>query len=39
MVTWNGLIFAAFTEAARALERDDHRKAAERNAAFALRGL
>ena len=36
---WNGLTLAAFAEAARALGRDDYRRAAERNAAFVLDNL
>ena len=36
---WNGLMLAAFAEAARVLRRDDYRAVAERNAAFQLRAL
>ena len=36
LTAWNGLMLAAFAEAARALGRDDYRRAAERNAAFVL---
>jgi len=39
LTSWNGLMLAAFAEAARALGRDDYRHAAERNAAFLLRRL
>ena len=47
LTSWNGLMLAAFAEAARALERDDgsrslaasYRKVAERNAEFLLREL
>jgi len=34
--SWNGLMLAAFAEAAQALERDDYRQVAERNATFLL---
>jgi hypothetical protein len=37
--SWNGLMLAAFAEAARALDRDDYRRVAERNANFLLREL
>jgi uncharacterized protein YyaL (SSP411 family) len=36
LTSWNGLILAAFAEAARALDRDDYRRVAERNAEFLL---
>jgi uncharacterized protein YyaL (SSP411 family) len=36
LTSWNGLILAAFAEAARALYRDDYREIAERNADFLL---
>jgi hypothetical protein len=36
LASWNGLMLAAFAEAARALERDDYLKVAERNAQFLL---
>jgi uncharacterized protein YyaL (SSP411 family) len=36
LVSWNGLMLAAFAEAARVLERDDYREVAERNAGFLL---
>jgi len=36
---WNGLMLAAFAEAARVLPRDDYRAIAERNAEFLLREL
>ncbi len=36
---WNGLMLAAFAEAARVLRRDDYRAVAERNAAFLLREM
>jgi uncharacterized protein YyaL (SSP411 family) len=47
LTSWNGLMLAAFAEAARALDRDDgsralatsYRKVAERNADFLLREL
>jgi uncharacterized protein YyaL (SSP411 family) len=39
LVSWNGLMLAAFAEAARALEREDYRQVAERNAAFLLHDL
>jgi uncharacterized protein YyaL (SSP411 family) len=39
LTSWNGLMLAAFAEAARALNRDDYRQVAERNADFLLREL
>jgi uncharacterized protein YyaL (SSP411 family) len=39
LTSWNGLMLAAFAEAARALDRDDYREVAERNAGFVLREL
>ncbi len=39
LTSWNGLMLAAFAEAARALNRDDYREAAERNAGFVLTEL
>jgi uncharacterized protein YyaL (SSP411 family) len=39
LTSWNGLMLAAFAEAARALDRGDSRLVAERNAAFILREL
>ncbi|MFQ5614588.1 MAG: thioredoxin domain-containing protein [Anaerolineae bacterium] len=39
LTAWNGLMLAAFAEAARVLKRDDYRQIAERNAAFVLREL
>jgi uncharacterized protein YyaL (SSP411 family) len=39
LTSWNGLMLAAFAEAARTLNRDDYRQVAERNAAFLLREL
>ena len=36
LASWNGLTLAAFAEAARALDRDDYRRVAERNAEFVL---
>jgi uncharacterized protein len=39
LTSWNGLMLAAFAEAARALGRDDYRRVAERNADFLLREL
>jgi hypothetical protein len=38
-VAWNGLMLAAFAEAARVLDRDDYREVAVRNAHFLLREL
>jgi uncharacterized protein YyaL (SSP411 family) len=39
LTSWNGLMLAAFAEAARALDRDDYRLVAERNADFLVRNL
>jgi uncharacterized protein YyaL (SSP411 family) len=39
LTSWNGLMLAAFAEAARALDRDDCRQVAENNADFLLREL
>jgi uncharacterized protein YyaL (SSP411 family) len=39
LTSWNGLMLAAFAEAARYLKRDDYRLVAERNAEFLLREL
>jgi uncharacterized protein YyaL (SSP411 family) len=39
LTSWNGLMLAAFAEAARALDRDDYRQVAERNADFLLSEL
>jgi len=39
LTSWNGLMLAAFAEAARALGRTDYRRLAERNADFLLREL
>jgi uncharacterized protein YyaL (SSP411 family) len=39
LTSWNGLMLAAFAEAARALNRDDYCMIAERNADFLLREL
>jgi uncharacterized protein YyaL (SSP411 family) len=39
LTSWNGLMLAAFAEAARALDRDDYRMVAERNAGFLLRDI
>ncbi len=39
LTSWNGLMLAAFAEAARALNRDDYREVAQRNAEFLLREL
>ena len=36
LTSWNGLMLAAFAEAARALGREDYRRVAERNADFLL---
>jgi hypothetical protein len=36
LTAWNGLLLRALAEAARVLERDDYRAAAERNAEFVL---
>jgi hypothetical protein len=39
LTSWNGLMLAAFAEAARVLNRDDYWQVAERNADFLLREL
>jgi uncharacterized protein YyaL (SSP411 family) len=39
LTSWNGLMLAAFAEAARVLDRDDYCLVAERNADFLLREL
>ncbi len=39
LTSWNGLMLAAFAEAARALGRDDYWQVARRNADFLLREL
>jgi uncharacterized protein YyaL (SSP411 family) len=39
LTSWNGLMLAAFAEAARVLDRDDYCTIAERNADFLLREL
>jgi len=39
LTSWNGLMLAAFAEAARALDRDDYRQLAEHNADFVLNEL
>ena len=39
LTSWNGLMLAAFADAARALGRDDYQQIAERNADFLLREL
>jgi len=39
LTSWNGLMLAAFAEAARVLKRDDYRQIAERNAGFLLSEL
>jgi uncharacterized protein YyaL (SSP411 family) len=39
LTSWNGLMLAAFAEAARVLDRNDYRRVAERNAAFLLNKL
>ena len=39
LTSWNGLMLAAFAEAARTLNRDDYRRVAERNAGFVLNEL
>jgi uncharacterized protein YyaL (SSP411 family) len=39
LTSWNGLMMAAFAEVARALDRDDYRMIAERNADFLLHEL
>ncbi|MGQ9598378.1 MAG: thioredoxin domain-containing protein [Anaerolineae bacterium] len=39
LTSWNGLMLAAFAEAARSLDRSDYHLVAERNAEFLLREL
>lgn len=39
LTAWNGLMMAAFAEAARVLDRDDFREIAQRNAEFLLEHL
>jgi uncharacterized protein YyaL (SSP411 family) len=39
LTSWNGLMLASFAEAARALDREDYRQVAERNADFVLNEL
>jgi uncharacterized protein YyaL (SSP411 family) len=39
LTSWNGLMLAAFAEAARTLNREDYQEVAERNAEFLLREL
>jgi uncharacterized protein YyaL (SSP411 family) len=39
LTSWNGLMLAAFAEAARTLNREDYQEIAERNAEFLLREL
>jgi uncharacterized protein YyaL (SSP411 family) len=39
LTSWNGLMLAAFAEAARTLNREDYQDVAERNADFLLREL
>ena len=39
LTSWNGLMLAAFAEAARSLGRDDYQAVAARSAAFPLREL
>jgi uncharacterized protein YyaL (SSP411 family) len=39
LTSWNGLMLAAFAEAARTLNREDYQDLAERNADFLLREL
>jgi len=39
LTAWNGLMLAAFAEAARALKRDDYAQVAVRNAGFVLREM
>jgi uncharacterized protein YyaL (SSP411 family) len=39
LTSWNGLMLAAFAEAARALDREDYQDVAQRNASFLLREL
>jgi uncharacterized protein YyaL (SSP411 family) len=39
LVSWNGLMLAAFAEVGRYLDRDDYTRAAQKNAAFLLSSL
>ncbi|MGC9334095.1 MAG: thioredoxin domain-containing protein [Anaerolineae bacterium] len=39
LTSWNGLMLAAFAEAARALDREDYRQVTERNVEFLLQEL
>jgi uncharacterized protein YyaL (SSP411 family) len=39
LTSWNGLMLAAFAEAARVFQRDDYRQVAKRNAGFLLSEL
>jgi uncharacterized protein YyaL (SSP411 family) len=39
LTSWNGLMLAAFAEAARVLDRDNYQEVAKRNADFLLREL
>jgi len=39
LTSWNGLMLAAFAEAARVLQRDDYQQVAVRNAEFLLNNL
>ena len=39
LAAWNGLMLAAFAEAARLLDRDDYRRTAQANAEFLLTAL
>ncbi|MGD1993280.1 MAG: thioredoxin domain-containing protein [Anaerolineae bacterium] len=39
LASWNGLMLAAFAEAARTLRRDDYHQIAQRNAEFVLREM
>ena len=39
LTSWNGMMLASLAEAARVLNRDDYREAAQRNAEFLLREL
>ena len=39
LTAWNGMMLASLSEAARVLERDDYREAAQRNAEFLLREM
>jgi len=39
LTSWNGLMLASFAEAARALDREDYRQVAERNADLVLNEL